>query len=195
MSSTKQKDVIEEIKEIIRDLGKGHKQAQKEMKEIRERLKEQSKNIDKVNGNFDNKWGRFMEDLVKGDLINLLKDRKMDVIRVLQRVDYYRPDGTQEGEIDLIALNGKELVAFEIKTLLAVKDVDKFIKILNFFKNRFPEYNKKIIYGGVGYLDQREKASNYAESKGLFVIKAPGGAAKVSTITNVSNFKPKEFGD
>ena len=133
-----------------------------------------------------------MEALVKGDLINLLKDRKMDVMRVLQRVDYYHPNGTQEGEIDLIALNGKELVAIEIKTHLTVKDVDKFIKILKSFKKHFPEYVQKTIYGGVGYLDERD-ASDYAKSQGLFVIKAPGGETNVSTITNAEDFTPKEF--
>lgn len=217
MPSTKQKDVIEEIKEIIRDLGKAHKQAQEEMQEfresqnkahkqaqeemqeIRESLKEQTKNLNKANGNFNRKWGRFMERLVKGDLINLLNDRKMEVIRVLPRVPYYRKDGTTEGEVDLIAINGKELVAVEIKTTLEIQDVNKFIKkILNPFKKHFPEYIEKTVYGAVAYLDEDEevdvKASEYAKSEGLFVINAPGGEAKVSTITNAEDFKPEEFG-
>ena len=219
MPSAKQKDAIEEIKEIIKVLGMSHKRtqeaqermqermqeaqertqeaqerAEKEMQEIRETLKKQAQNLDKADGNFNNKWGRFMEDLVKGDLINLLNNRKIDVIRILSRVPYYRPDKTQDGEVDLIALNGKELVVVEIKTFLTIQDVNKFIKILNSFKKLFPEYTQKTIYGAVAFLDQND-ADDYAKSKGLFVIKAPGGEAKVSTITNSEDFNPKEFGD
>ena len=205
----KKDTTIEEIREIMREVAEAQKKTEQEQQKTEQSLrllektvqetskyvKETIKALNDTNGKFDNKWGRFMEDLVKGDLINLLVDRKIDVVRVYSRVDYYRPDGTQAGEIDLIAINGKEAVAVEIKTKLTVQDVNDFIQVLNSFKKHFPEkeYAERIIYGGVGYLDDEEGARKYAESKGLFVIKAPGGEAKVSTIVNDKDFKPKEF--
>lgn len=190
-----EKKFRKELQESQKKTEESWRKLQMAERETKKALKSLSQSLKKSNGNFNNKWGRFMENLVKGDLVNLLSDRKMDVIRILSRVPYYRPDKTQEGEIDLIAVDGRELVAIEIKTYLTVKSVDKFIKILESFQKYFPEYAKKKIYGGMGYLDERDDAGNYAKSEGLFVIKAPGGKAKVSTITNAKDFEPREFGN
>ena len=203
MPATKKKDTMEEIREIIRDLGEshkrtqekmeevweaqqkteaGHQRAQKEMEKVWEALKKteeivekQAKSIKKANDNFNTKWGRFMEDLVKGDLINLLKKRKIEVIRPLSRVEYYREDGSLAGDVDIIAVNGKEIVAVEVKTHLEKQDINKFIyELLNPFKKYFPEYSEKIIYGCVAYLDKDESADEVRRIERSFCHQGPG---------------------
>ena len=133
-----------------------------------------------------------MEDLVKGDLIRLLNERGIEVEKILPRVSFNRSRKEQGGEFDLIAINGKEVVAIEVKTHLIQANVDKFISRMEEFRDIFPEYRDKKVYAGVAYLDEND-AAEYAKSKGLFVIKAPGGEAHVSIITNAPDFIPHLF--
>ena len=228
MSSAVKKATLEDLQEIIRDLGESQKAIQEAQEDTRELLKaaqkaaqedtrelkaaqkeaqeafkeEQQKteeairrtqeSIDKANGNFNNKWGAFMEDLVKGDLIRLLNERDIEVDKILSRVSFSRSKKELAGELDLIAINGMEVVVIEIKTSLIQAHVDKFLKIMETFRDVFPEYKDKKVYAGVAYLDE-DGAAEYAMDRGLFVIKAPGGEAHVSTITNSSDFTPYLF--
>ena len=224
MSSVVKKATLEDLQEIIRDLGESQKAAQEDTRKLKEaqkaaeedtrKLKEAQKaaqeafkaeqqkteevirrtseSIDKANGNFNNKWGAFMEDLVKGDLIRLLNERGIEVDKILSRVSFNRSKKELAGELDLIAINGTEVVVIEVKTSLIPAHVDKFIKIMETFRDVFPEYKDKKVYAGVAYLDE-DDAAEYAMDKGLFVIKAPGGEAHVSTITNSSDFTPHLF--
>ena len=236
MSSSAKKITLEDLQQIIRDLGESHKiaqkaaqiaqkaaqiaqkAAQKDTRELKEAQKETgrehkelhrkfkveqqkteeairrvSESLDKASGNFNNKWGSFMENLVKGDLVRLLNERDIQVVKTLSRVPFYRSKGEQEGEFDLIAVNGEEVVIVEVKTTLMPSHVDYFIEKLKKFRNVFPEYSDKRIYGSIAYLDDNNMAANYAKDKGLFVIKAPGGESHVSMITNAPDFTPKLF--
>ena len=217
MSSVVKKATLEDLQEIIRDLGESQKAAQEDTRKLKEAqkaiqeaqkaaqeafkaeqqkteevIRRTSESIDKANGNFNNKWGAFMEDLVKGDLIRLLNERGIEVDKILSRVSFNRSKKELAGELDLIAINGTEVVVIEVKTSLIPAHVDKFIKIMETFRDVFPEYKDKKVYAGVAYLDE-DDAAEYAMDKGLFVIKAPGGEAHVSTITNSSDFTPHLF--
>ena len=159
-----------------------------------ESLRKLSKNLDKANGNFNNKWGTFMENLVKGDLVALLKSRSIEVVRVQPRMVYLRPDGNMRGEIDLVAINGDKIVAVEVKTTLVKENVDDFVdKKLANFKIFFPEFADKKIYGGLAYLDTAAEVASHAEKRGLFLIAAGGAEAGLSVIVNGKDFLPTEF--
>ena len=215
------KSIMDEIREIIRDLGKGQKELQESRREteeshkkteaslreyrremgeshkkteasLREFQRETQKVINKTNGNFNNKWGAFMESLVGGALVKLLNERNISVAKILSRVNFHRPDGNEEGEFDLVAINGEEVVVVEVKTTLTTDDVDHFIKKLERFKEVFTEYRDKKIYGGVAYLESKKSPPQSMEEKGLFVIKALG-KENLSTIINASDFVPKSF--
>ena len=186
------KSIMDEIRGIIRDLGKGQKELQEGQKELqesrreteeshkkteaslREFQRETQKAINKTNGNFNNKWGAFMESLVDGALVKLLNERNISVDKTLSRVIFHRPDKSEEGEFDLVAINGEEVVVVEVKTTLTADDVDYFIKKLKRFKEVFTEYRDKKIYGGVAYLEAKKLLPQSMEEKGLFVIKALG---------------------
>ena len=182
-----------EVQEAQKRTEKAQQKTEKAQQKTEESLQSLGEKLDQADGNFNSKWGRFLEDLVRGDFLNLLRDRGMDVIRVLPRVPFYRPDGNQAGDIDLLAVNGGDVLATEVKTTLTLEKVDQHLETLKKFKEYFPEYRDKTLYGGVAYLDEKEKAAKYAEEQGLFVIKSPGGKAAVSVITNAKNFRPKVF--
>ena len=204
--SKSQKELTESQKETdskIKELTESQKETDLQMKEtdskIKEltesqketdlQIKETGKHLKKVDNFFNSQWGKLMESLVKGDIVKLLKQRNIKVERVLAEHDY--PDQESKYyEVDIIAINGEEVVVTEVKTTLKVKDVNHFINKLKNFKNVFKEYKDRKIYGAVAYLKADEYTDKYSAKQGLFVIRATGSSA---SITNEENFKPIEF--
>ena len=118
----------------------------------------QAKTWIKASGQFNRKWGQFLENLVKGDLVKLLAQRNIKVARVQPRLVACDSNGREIGEFDLVAINGEEIVAVEVKTTLTKEKVQKFIAQLKMFKKYFPEYANKVIYGAVAFLWVNQKA-------------------------------------
>jgi len=157
--------------------------------ETDKRLKEtdrQMKNLLKKMSESESRWGRFVEALVDGSLVSLLKTVDINVTGTLTREK--KLHNGKQYEIDIIAKNGNDLVAVEVKTTLSPQDVDYFVNVLNVIKEVFPEYSEKKIVGAVGYINEDSKAHIYAENQGLLVIKAVGESAK---LVNSADFKPK----
>ena len=89
-------------------------------------------------------------------------------------------------------------MAVEVKTTLTVQKVQKFIDILKMFKEYFPEYRDRVVYGGVAYLcepedEEAKGAAKFSQENGLFVIVSPGGQSNMTTISNPQGFRPKAF--
>ena len=207
MGNSAKKATLEDLQEIIRDIGKSQQKTEESLREVAEAQKETEaaqqkteiflrdlgKKIDKVNGDLTNKWGRFIENLVEGDLVNLLAPWDIKVNNVQPNLRYSTPEGISKGEFDLVATNSTQVVVIEVKSTLKDVDIGKFIGKLKKFKEFFPGNKDKIIYGGVAYLQATREALEKAKNEGLFIIKAPGGECKISTITNEKGFKPTEF--
>ena len=183
-------------------LREAQKKTEKALRELAKNLKESSqeltKNLNAANGNFNNKWGKFLENLVKGDLVKLLSKRNIKVDMVRSRLVASDSTGKEVGEFDLVAMNGKEIVTVEVKTTLTKEKVEKFINKLRIFKKYFSEHRDKVLYGGVAFLCEPEdeegvSAAKYAEENGLFVILSPGGEGNISTMSNSKDFKPRSF--
>ena len=176
---------------------KGEEALREAQQRTEEALQKLTENLNKASGDFTNKWGQFLENLVKGDLVKILKERNIEVVRVQPRL-VFRRNKKEAGDFDLVAINGKEIVVVEVKTTLTVKKVKKFINDLKRFKEYFPEYKDKIVYGGVAYLcepkdKEAQSAASFSQENGLFVIVSPGGESNVTTISNPQEFEPKTF--
>ena len=202
-----------EVRLTQREVQKTQKEVQKTQKEVRltqkevqktqKEIRELNNSLKEANGNFNNKWGRFLENLLEGDLVKLLNKWNIKVDRIIQRFVVKRPDGTISAEYDLLAINGKEIVLVEVKTTLSKDDVGRFFKKLKEFKNLCQGYQDKTLYGAVAYMSIKNpdyskefkdlNSSETAQDKGLFLIKSPGGATDVSIIANKTGFKPAEF--
>ena len=194
----------ESVWKILREVGELQKQNQKErermakehkadQKKTEVSLRELRKSLDKASGNFNNKWGQFMERLIQGDLLKLLGERGIAVEKILPKVCLGRPDKSIAMEFDLIAVNGEEVVVVEVKTTLTGEKIDKFVKRLKNFRDIFPEYNDKKIYGCVAYLGEHKESVKESLANGLFVIQALGRAGHLSTIVNPLDFRPQLF--
>jgi len=161
---------------------------QDQNKETQKMFQETDKKINKLEGFFSSQWGRFVETLVSGDLINMLKERNINCNRIIARIKAYYKE--REYEFDVVAVNGDEVVVVEVKTTLNVEDVKEFSENLKVFKAIFKEYKENKVYGAVAYLQIDGDADKYAYRQGFLVIKATG---KSSVITNDKKFVPKAF--
>ena len=188
----------EEVWAAIKELTKAQQCTEEAQQRTEEGLQKLTKSQNQANGQFNRKWGMFLENLVKGDLVKLLGERNIKVVRVQPRLVFCDSNGREIGEFDLVAINGEEIVAVEVKTTLTKEKVEKFIDQLKMFKKYFPEYANKVIYGAVAFLGEPESkeargAAKYSEENGLFVIMSPGGSSNVTTMSNAKDFKPKAF--
>jgi len=171
----------------------------KQQKETRELFKERDAETDKrnketdkrlkaLNNLFTSQWGKLMESLVEGDLINILQARGVTVSETLQRIK-----GNTNGEnyeFDIFATNGNEMVVVEVKTTLRASDVKDFESRLNKFKTWIPRYKNTKIYGAMAYLVADEHSNKMAQNKGFFTIRATSNS---SSIVNSQDFKPRVF--
>ena len=191
-----------EARKEMQEIRASHKEARKEMQEIRashkqeiqeiraiqketsQQMKETDKKIHAVIGDFGNRWGKLGENLVKGSLVQRLKERGIEVERVITNAK------NTETEFDIIAVNGKEVVVVEVKATLDPADVRKFTKNIQNFKIWWPEFKDKTIYGAMAFLiKSNRQASSLAQKQGFFVIEATGDVI----IQNERDFKPKVF--
>ena len=157
-------------------------------KETDAKFKETDKKINEANALFTSQWGKLIESLVKGDLVNILKNRGIDVHDTSER-----RKGNHEGEnyeFDIIAHNGTEIVIVEVKTTLRVNDVKSFLSKLSKAKLWLAEYKNFKIYGAIAYLKAEEASDIMAMNNGLFSIRATGNSA---AITNSDDFVPVTF--
>ncbi|MBC6415438.1 MAG: hypothetical protein GDA46_03505 [Bdellovibrionales bacterium] len=177
-----------EIWDLIRENQKGLKEIREIQKQTSKQMKETGEKIKETRSLFETQWGKFMESLVEGDLINILNEQGIKVINTYPNIKH-RSEKDQY-EYDIVASNGKEMVVVEVKTTLRVKHVKYFLEDLKKFPVRIPIFKEKRIYGAIAYLKSEEKASVYAERKGLFVIRATGSSA---SLVNKKGFKPKVF--
>jgi Holliday junction resolvase len=155
---------------------------------IRDLSLKSDKKLRKLEDLFIGQWGKLMESLVDGNLTRLLQERGIDIQTTSQRIkSFYKG---KQIEIDILAKNGMDVVAVEVKTTLKVEHVKDFIEELKIFKKAFPEYKDKNVFGAMAFLRVEEEADKYAYKQGLFVIKATVESAR---IINDIKFKPKKW--
>ena len=139
-------------------------------------------------GNLGGKWGRFVENMVAPACETLFLNRDIPVHQVSQRVRK-RLDG-KTLEIDVLVTNENHVLVVEVKSSLSVDDVKELIKNLTEFRQFFPEYNHKQLYGAVAGIEIEEGADKYAYRQGLFVLAQRGENV---AILNDTEFQPKTW--
>ncbi len=197
----------QEVWNILRELSESQTETDRRMQETDRRMqdtdrrmqetdqllkrqaRETDRRIRKLDDLFTGQWGKLMEALVEGDLIELLKRRGIEVERTVTNLK--QRGGARQWEIDILAVNGAEVVVVEVKTTLKVRHVDHLLELLRDFPELAPEYGSQRIYGAVAYLKADESSASYAEGQGLYVIRATGSSA---SITNRKDFRPRTFG-
>ena len=181
-------ELKEQTKERTGETDRQMKETDRRMKETDRQMRETDRRLKKAESLFTSQWGKLLESLVEGDLVPLLRNRGVAV-----HTTYERRKGRWNGEhveYDIVATNGAETVAVEVKTTLRPEDVTEFLRKLSFFADWFPEHRRDRIFGAVAYLKADESVTKHAERQGLFVIRATDSSA---SIVNAADFKPRAF--
>jgi Holliday junction resolvase len=156
-------------------------------------LKEQSqaneKKLNVLENLFISEWGRLLESLVEGDLVNLLTARGIAITDTTSRIKG-RHSVKGRFEFDIIARNGKEIVVVEVKTTLRPAHVKIFLDKLDHLKEWLPRYAHNRIYGAMAWLTADASVEAMVIKRGLFSIRATGDSA---TIQNEPTFTPRAW--
>ena len=162
----------------------------KKFKETDEQFKKSerafTKRMNQLEELFTGQWGKLVESLVDGKIVQLLREKGVDVHQTTTRL--VDPDRLME--VDILAINETEAVVVEVKTTLKIDKVDDFVVKLQRFKSVFKKFSDMKIYGAMAFLRDDTGSARYAEKQGLFVIKATGDSAK---IINRKAFIPVEW--
>ena len=180
------------LKQIASEADRRFKEADKRFKETEQVIAASQLKTDeylrKSEGKFTSRWGRLIEALVSGQLVNLLRERGIDASNIYER--HRGRWQNKQYEIDITVKNGSDIVIVEVKTTLLVEDVQDFLYIAQNYRQMNSDVKDKNIYAAVAYLHADESSDIYAQKKGLFVIKATGSSA---SIINKETFKPRNF--
>ncbi len=195
------------LEEYHRKAEENHRKAEENLRKTEEYLRKsdrkldrafepvlrQSQSVDKINGGFNNQWGKFVEELARGSLGRIFKERGIEFHEISPRTAICAESNITLAQYDLVAVGTKKIVVVEVKTTLTRSKVSAFLKKTPGFTTHFKSYEHYAIYGAVAFLKTNDNADKFAEEKGFFAIKAVGEKNKISTMTNPLGFKPKTF--
>jgi hypothetical protein len=159
-------------------------EANRSMEELKKQVQETTKAVN----NLTTPLCHFIEEMVEPAVVRLFLERGIDVTQTMSRLKSQRPGAAME--IDIVAVNGSELVAVECKSRLSKDDVNDFLTRLQRFKVAFPQFREFRIYGAVAGIEIDQGIDAYAYRRGLFVIKQSGETVK---IVNDAQFQPVGF--
>jgi hypothetical protein len=186
--TTAQKETERRFQETERLL---KEQSQETDRLLREQSQETDRRIREVNkqiGDLGGKWGRFVENMVAPACETIFLKRGIPVHQVSQRMKK-RLNG-QTLEIDVLVTNENHVLVVEVKSSLGVNDVKDLMDDLRRFREFFPEYAQKQLYGAVAGIEIEEGADKYAYRQGLFVLAQAGEAV---SILNNPDFEPRNW--
>jgi len=156
---------------------------------LKERSVETDRKLNQLEKLFTSQWGKLMESLVEGDLVELLTQRGIAITDTTSRLKGKCADGGNY-EFDIIAHNGEEIVVVEVKTTLRPQDVKDFLDRLDRLKRWIPRYANNRIYGAMAWLIADAGSEQMVEKRGLFSIRATGHSA---SIQNAPTFTPRNW--
>jgi hypothetical protein len=180
-----EKDLLKSRRKLEEDLERSRKEFDKDLKQSREEF-------DKKLGELTGTWGKFVEELVAPNSIQLFKDRGIEVTTSFQRVKEKR-DGKDFYQIDLFLLNDIYAIAVEVKSTLSVADVKEHLKRLEKIQKYPPKHfdlKGTLLLGAVAGIIVDGDADKYAYKKGLFVLRQQGNIVE---IVNDKDFVPREW--
>lgn len=147
-----------------------------------------AREVSKKVGDLGNKLGEFVEGMVRPGLVRLFNERGIPIEQTAQRLEAVR-DG-QKMEVDLVGVNGDDVIVIEVKSTLGVKDVKEHLHRLEQFRTFFPQYADKQLIGAVAGMVIAKGADRFAYRQSLFVIAQTGETIR---LLNDEQFQPKRW--
>ncbi len=173
---------LEDIWKLFQETDRKFQETDKKFQETDKKIKQVTENI----GRLGNKFGDFIEEMVRPAAVRLFQERGIDVHEVHRNVSSTRHG---EGiEIDLLVVNDTDIIAIECKSTLSIDDVNDHLQRLEKLKRLLPSYSTKHVMGAVTGMIIPENVANYAYRQGLYVI---GQSGNQLVLRNDLTFKAK----
>lgn len=174
----------EEVLTLFREVAEAQKETDRLLREQSQETDRKIKTVTATIGELGNRLGEFVEGLVRPAVVQLFRERGIEVHEVYPEVDRH-----DEGlEIDLLVVNDTEAVLVEVKSKLTHADVDEHLERLGKFKRLMPRYAEVRALGAVAAMVVPREVGRYAYRKGLFVLAQSGESV---VILNDAKFQPK----
>ena len=158
--------IVESTKEFNRRLKESQDRFDRRLEESRREFDRKMAELQKNIGGIGNIQGEIAEDLFRRNVLAALESLGMHMDSVFHnlKVPGFR-------QYDVTAVNGTQVVVFEIKNKLRPDDITRFLQTqLPQFKEAFPQFKDHKVYGGVGALVMSREQEAAAAAKGLFVL-------------------------
>jgi hypothetical protein len=117
----------------------------------------------------------FYNSLRKGEKI--LLGEKFD--KLIKSEIMVNENNKTKGELDIMSINGKTLVIVEVKFRVRDKHVEKVMKKVKPFRERFPEYKNHKVYLGLASMVFDEAIEDKCKENGIAVIKQEGDSVVI----------------
>ncbi len=179
------------MQETDRMLKEQSREADKRSKEVDKRIKETGRivrAISQITGGLGNNIGQVAEDYFRGALGSL---PEVAGIRIRKTDSRSRREGGLSGQFDIVLFGDQANVVVEVKHKLQINDVTRFHKkTLPAFRQLYPEYCQKKVFGAVAGMSVDGAALAQALDLGFLVFTQSGQEIH---LMNPSGFDPKEF--
>ncbi|WP_404355929.1 DUF3782 domain-containing protein [Methylotuvimicrobium sp. KM1] len=179
----------DEVWEMFREVARRFEETNKQFKETDQKFKDTErlvKEVSKSIGDLDNRLGDFVQEMVRPALVNLFRERGIDVHEVHPNV--YAERNGESAEIDLLVVNEQTAIAVECKSQMSIDDVNEHLNRLEKLKRLLPKYRDVELMGAVAAMVMPNDVARYAYRKGLYVLAQSGDTV---LIRNDGKFSPK----
>jgi hypothetical protein len=165
------------------------------MASFKEEMRLENREFNKKLGEIAHKQGRMAEDLVSPSICRILREtfHVPETYGCAANVRLKRIDPKNRGrikEFDVVAECGDYVLVVETKSSPDSKDIPKLLKTIVVFREYWPEYKDRRVFGGLAMLYADKSLIRYASRKGILIL-AVGD--ELMDVMNEPGFKPTEF--
>lgn len=155
---------------------KWEEERKRERRETERIMRKSDDRINKMVNMFTTQWGKLVEALCAPAALKLFRNSGIGIDRIYKESTKAKSpeDGQDKMEIDVLYENKHIMVATEVKTTCCTADIDYFINKMHRFKECFPSFANKTVYGAIAAIKYNQSSDEYAKKKGLFVLTFSG---------------------
>ncbi|MFL6197591.1 MAG: DUF3782 domain-containing protein [Thermoanaerobaculia bacterium] len=190
----------QELRELVASLAKSQQEtdrllqenarlAREETLELRKRIGEETRELRRQIGGLSDKFGSFTEGLALPSMAKILSQRfGMEVIAPSVRV---KRNG-HFMEIDVLAFSNfsDDMFVVEVKSHLREEALDQMDRILREFRDFFPVYKDKKIYGILAAVDAPGALQEKVLQEGIYLARIHDGQFELEV---PESFQPRAF--
>ena len=170
---------MQEYKQEMLESNRKIQEYKQEMLESKREADIEYKKANKIIGGLGNSLGRLIEDMFSAGLYKKFCDIGYTFTKQAERVKFTK-NNQLIAEVDLYLENGDYIMLVEIKTTLAIADVDYHLEQIGVIREYMDaRRDARKIVGAIAGGTVDKKTLAYAHNNGLYVIVQSGEAVKI----------------